>query len=139
MNLSEFLPFAPAVLFLLVSAFVAWRISRAGNIATGPNIQSNVQVTMSVVEQAPPEKDEQSKDLSSRTAQTQVAEGNTMLTPVYNKEVTIPKFEEVEKYRVQVRVRPVSPVQPYGVNNPYGLSEAQTSSDESSERNQLPY
>ena len=94
---------------------------------------------MSVAEQATPEKSEQSEGPSPRMAQTQIAGGSTMLNPVYSKEVTIPGFGEGEKYRTQVRVRPVSPVHPYGVSNPYGLSEAQTDSDESSERNQLPH
>lgn len=138
MNLSELLPFAPAVLFLLVSAFVAWRISRAGNIATGPNIQSNVEVTMSVDEQAPSEKSEQSKDPLPRTAQTRNIGGSTMLVPIYE-EIIIHRVGEGKEYRTQVRVRPVSPVHPYGINNPYGLSEAQTSSDEASGRDQLPH
>lgn len=34
MNLSEFLPFAPAILFVAVSVFAAWRISRTGSVAT---------------------------------------------------------------------------------------------------------
>ena len=61
MNISEFLPFVPATLFVVVSGFVAWRISRTGSIATpaSPDLakRSDIALSQSPSDPAPSDND----------------------------------------------------------------------------------
>ena len=60
MNVSELLPFIPAVLFVVVSGFIAWRISRTGNAVASSNAvldkQPDAKPAKALVDPTPGEK-----------------------------------------------------------------------------------